>query len=909
MARFIDLDLDLSAVAAGHRVSEEDLKGLVVEPLRARPEALRCALRTSWPPESLQSVAAAASLCFDLAEGPAAAELLAALLQRRLQAQATLSEGPLSGLCIPGKHPLLVHAQAALRVLTQKPWAPCGDARPLLGELLRCGRVADVRGLHHLVEAMTSGPGPTKLLWCKLFDLCETDQVGTYLELIRHCSRLLASQSSVVQGFGRELCNELGEQLMDPDADEFDLGAWTERLARVVLWDMLWGESSEPSEVESTRGPEALSRSVSACSSAGEKFSRLQTLFPAEVTAGALGELTVLGRRLDGAGTSDAELRSHVQHILSHFLTAAPLSLDERRLALQQAVASDKRNVERRAVLQQCGYSPRLWAEGDLFRVTVGEGQQSLSGCLVTGLLSSAVACGDGMAGCYAPDAGRRIKPLEVGLRDDCLFFSIEDSDGREVENCEVLLCDEAAYMYQAYGRSHSHDTSAVWLALMVHVLRSGLIPALAIRNGHPTASSHKRLRRTVPVEEWGGELSHVSDFWEGSASYFDHPPAIRAGEDVLLTRDVVRGVALPTVSLQGPAACGTATSCATRVELPRGFGAELFASAMKAIGQDPSLAQLSGALGRSIHLWHQDLLSTGQSNLELLFKGFDLERFNRHKPESEKLDDAKLSAVHHRLQRVLEQNLTEQLQLQDLGDLCASGNLSEVHQIRNFLKKAGKKYKCALGEKKLRNSLRFLPIKSLPSPRGTMLWIHRQEDRVWRSRGGRPGHESAASFLAFLDGPLPGMVVLCGDGPDAPVVAYAVGEMSGLQYEIVCAWVHEAFRGLGLALSLYTALAKMDMAAELICDVVLGTSDRLAKALPRYIAPPVLWFCIKDRRPSFRIENDFGQSEQFERLVVRARILSLAETLARQRPLLEVLCHPWVITSCIVLGIAVALT
>merc|ERR1719410_188055 len=108
-------------------------------------------------------------------------------------------------------------------------------------------------------------------------------------------------------------------------------------------------------------------------------------------------------------------------------------------------------------------------------------------------------------------------------------------------------------------------------------------------------------------------------------------------------------------------------------------------------------LAPLCGPLGRNIHVWHQELLNTGQSRSELLFQGFDMERFNQHKPESGRVDEAGLFEMQGQLNHVLEQNLTEYLVAQNTVQLCATGRISELHELRDFLQKTGQRYACNL--------------------------------------------------------------------------------------------------------------------------------------------------------------------------------------------------------------------
>lgn len=150
---------------------------------------------------------------------------------------------------------------------------------------------------------------------------------------------------------------------------------------------------------------------------------------------------------------------------------------------------------------------------------------------------------------------------------------------------------------------------------------------------------------------------------------------------------------------------------------------------------QDATLGPLTAALGRNIQLWHHTLFSSGHAGPDLLFEGFDVERFNQNKRESSRLDARRLAEVQIALLQTLEQNVAEQVASQSAAELCRCGNISDVHDLRMFLRKVAQRYHCSWSDATLREYLHVVPLNCLPSPRATMLWIHRQEDRVWRSR------------------------------------------------------------------------------------------------------------------------------------------------------------------------------
>uniref|UniRef100_A0A7S2G9B8 N-acetyltransferase domain-containing protein n=1 Tax=Haptolina brevifila TaxID=156173 RepID=A0A7S2G9B8_9EUKA len=141
-----------------------------------------------------------------------------------------------------------------------------------------------------------------------------------------------------------------------------------------------------------------------------------------------------------------------------------------------------------------------------------------------------------------------------------------------------------------------------------------------------------------------------------------------------------------------------------------------------------------------------------------------------------------------------------------------------------------------------LRASVVMVPIESLShaDAEALMRWIFRNEDRVWRQRGGRPGHETVAEYLGFLRGSLPGVVLLGGAqrAEEAlkldDVVGYAIGEYvvdSGRPcYEIVAAWVDRRFNSLGLATQLYMHLFALMETAHAVFEVLPGSWERVVQ-------------------------------------------------------------------------------
>ena len=58
---------------------------------------------------------------------------------------------------------------------------------------------------------------------------------------------------------------------------------------------------------------------------------------------------------------------------------------------------------------------------------------RSFKGVMHTGLLNTALSCGTGIKGCYAPNGAHAEKPVEIGLRSDGTVLSLYEVAGLEI--------------------------------------------------------------------------------------------------------------------------------------------------------------------------------------------------------------------------------------------------------------------------------------------------------------------------------------------------------------------------------------------------------------------------------------------------------------------------------------------
>ena len=548
--------------------------------------------------------------------------------------------------------------------------------------------------------------------------------------------------------------------------------------------------------------------------------------------------------------------------------------------------------------------------------------------------LEVASCCTPSITGCYAPDGYHCEKPLEAGLRCDQGFLALwDDATGIEIESIEVLLTEQGLLIYQAYTNGHAADTSGCWAAAFRMLIDSGLVPAVLLPEGFPNAKTFNYIRHFVGTEPFGLRLDYTRDFDPSYASYFDSlPDKLRGGHDLLLSRANIAGLELP-YGLKRTSSHGSLPARQIALALHRDLAAHLVARVIKRMEARPHLA-LFKILGGALALYLAKVFECGQCDGALLEAGLNLERWNQSQARGRERGKAagqrKKGAselTEAQRQRVLAE--VRELAHEELCEFCTATDMSELyehnrmhfHELRHFLlalchsgKPAGaasigggEALPAALAASTLemlnlvmRRYVSLTPINALSRADGQALmrWVFRNEDRVWRHRGGRPGHETVSEFLGFLAGELPGVVLLAsplvafeGDAPrrlksriDDDVVGYCIGEYvdegSLRCYELIAAWVDPRALGLGFATQMYLSIFDAMTVPHALFELLTGSWDKIVarSSLLRALVTigvhrlVVRWCGNSGPGPA----GFSGADEIFEKLVVDVRVLRL---------------------------------
>jgi hypothetical protein len=511
--------------------------------------------------------------------------------------------------------------------------------------------------------------------------------------------------------------------------------------------------------------------------------------------------------------------------------------------------------------------------------------------------------CGAKIIGCYVPTGEHCERPLEIGLRIDSGFLSLYDENGSEIENCEVLFCEEGLYIYKAYTNGHPYDTSHVWVQVFTKLLElndnCSLVPSIIVPKNFPNQRTWNLLRRSIQPEITGAMLTCRPDFSPEWRTYYDYrPEKVRCGMDMILQP----GFSLDNTPSNRP------MFMRQRSVLSKDLAGLIFEDIITEMIADGYLKQFR-FLGKYISQYISVLIESGEMKSSLIHEGFDYDRWskgrsschgNNSKEEviadivdfvnvrvigwCQEADITQLHVHHHRLLLQLKLFLDNFLRIKK--DRILSKKLSEVKNA-------------------LMESLHIVSVGSLPrvTQEELMCWVFHNEDRVWRYRGGRCGHETLQQFMGFLGDGLHGNRTCPGvatfmvpntstsldlehDCKVENLVGYSIGELinpsnegaltdlpSTSCYEIALGWVHPKYRRLNVSIDMYFHIMGQVSAGYIVCDVVKGSVERIIDSNP--LLRVLKWlrlsqYIIWRRQKSYAVQLETGNTEEFEQVVFR---------------------------------------
>lgn len=263
---------------------------------------------------------------------------------------------------------------------------------------------------------------------------------------------------------------------------------------------------------------------------------------------------------------------------------------------------------------------------------------------------------------------------------------------------------------------------------------------------------------------------------------------------------------------------------------------------------------------GKYINQYVEKLVETSENDSSILQLGFNLNEWNRRKSKTTCLDEeGKMKLIEKILNYANEE--MENLYKIDPKSLYDSNRIQffELKKHLESLKKANSNKWSPQTQTLLKNIRLILEYKTIaipftkfimPTQEYFVRWLFRNEDRVWRDRGGR-GQESLPIFLHFIhpytsEKPITPQIIQklkdegfpvdhCGWTPFAgyllfselpeykkeettsklqlngpacqnQVVGYSIGDFTSKNsYEIVTAWVDNRYRGIDFAIRVRT--------------------------------------------------------------------------------------------------------
>ena len=542
---------------------------------------------------------------------------------------------------------------------------------------------------------------------------------------------------------------------------------------------------------------------------------------------------------------------------------------------------------------------------------------------------------------------------MEIGLRASGAFLSINsEQDGVELENSEVIFTDQGLYLYKSYSNGHVYDTSKVWLSLFKTLLSPPYqVPSIILPRGFPTFSAYERLAKYVPPELTGGLLTWKADFYDENKIYLDfNIRQTKGGFDIILTPDCLPSLEAAIQGAEHDIDAGE-TPRSRSLVLQKDLAGLVYDHVVAAIvaHPDPEIREMK-VLGRVVSAFVVQVMEGGGTDPKVLGAGLDFPRFVKGKKRYESLEKepqnlgkAKESLI-AKLSAVITEAISAWCTALDL-DLFFQQHKEAFFKLRLWLQQQSE-IGCA--RRKLHEMRQVMeelaatvPLSSFPVryQLEVMRWIFKNEDRVWRYRGGRDGCETVEEFLSFVDTAavpgskttkFPGVITFAvarkqrreGEKPpqDHPedlfplqnIIGYAVGEFvllekkpdttrfdtsgysrvkagpgdrRGVTYEIVTAWVDQRFRGNSVSTDMYIEVMQrapvVRRCGSILFDLKKGGLERVISTSWFFWTLAqlrLLPWIVRTRESSYTIDNTLTrQEEPFEQVILNAGILSWA--------------------------------
>lgn len=471
---------------------------------------------------------------------------------------------------------------------------------------------------------------------------------------------------------------------------------------------------------------------------------------------------------------------------------------------------------------------------------------------------------------CYAPKGSHNEKPFEIFFRADHTVWTIKQ-DQNMIQNAEVLFTLNGALVYRAFPANETEEISLFWIHFFCWMIQEEIVPKILLPMDHPTTCAYKLLERWISLSA-AVPVEFTADWMDSFATYHDRPPEkIYPGHGLVLTRENTRKLGL---------FCGfgsqTASSSMVNGDCALGLGDHVHSNAMQ--GFTIGAGRCRDVLGKSVRLYLQHLMQFGAADANILIESFDQSLWETQFP----LIKGKHEIKEYVKSKILEsvEGTIDSLDIDHLFD----SNPQMLFDLKSFLSK----YSPRKNDKVVKVLLSHVELKSIRSlsPEeqiSVIKWIYRNEDRVWRFRGGRPSNEMLSDFLRFIDpSNIPGWIAISqARKPHSKldaIIGYVAGEIvdDRGKYEIVAAWTHDSFRNMGIAGKLYSCLLdelykrnlkyiRFDVVSSSFESITDKIAWRGALGMVKRIG--LLPYFIESNEDSYMISNVIDtQKEQFER-------------------------------------------